>query len=112
MPLSAGTPKKEKDEKSFQVRKVFQKATGFLLRYFPMAMIVVAAVYAVFFWKKYILNADWNEEQKEAYISEQSVLPFDEAKYKKALEIIRSRREKLESGEKYSGRDIFFPEGK
>ncbi len=91
--------------------KVLQKAGTFFLRWFYLAVIVVSSAYAVFIWKKYILNADWSEEQKKAYISEQSVLSFDEEKYKEALEIMDSRREKMESGEKFSGRDIFFPEG-
>lgn len=102
--------KKIKIKKVFQMSEVFQKIFSIFLRWFYLVTIIASAVFAVFIWKKYILNVEWSEEKKEAYISEQSVLLFDEAKYKKALEIMNSRRKKLENSEKFSGRDIFFPE--
>ena len=105
------TEKKGKTEKLPRMGEVLRKSLGIFLRWFFLMVIIVSSVYAVYIWKKYILNADWSEEKKKTYISEQSVLPFDENKYKKALEVMNSRREKLENGEKFSGRDIFFPEG-
>ncbi|OGI26980.1 MAG: hypothetical protein A2359_04465 [Candidatus Moranbacteria bacterium RIFOXYB1_FULL_43_19] len=105
-----GNEKKEKKEKVSKIGGWLQKIFSFFLRWFFLAAIIATSLYAVYIWKKYILNADWSEEKKKAYISEQSVLSFDEDKYKKALEIIDIRREKLENSEKFSGRDIFFPE--
>src|SRR3989339_709044 len=105
-----GAENKIKSEKISRVNRAFQRGFSFFLRWFYLLIIVIASAYAVLIWKKYILNADWSEEKKKAYISEQSVLSFDEDKYKKALEIIDIRREKLENSEKFSGRDIFFPE--
>lgn len=105
------TEKKGKSEKLSRIGGIFHKSLDFLLRWFYLAVIIVSAVYAVYFWEKYIVNADWSEEEKKAYISEQSVLSFNEAKYRKAIEIMNNRQEKLENSEKYSGRDIFFPEG-
>lgn len=104
------TEKKGKIEKLSRARGALQKVFSIFLRWFCLVVIVISSIYAVWIWEKYILNADWSEEKKKAYISEQSVLSFDEAKYEKALEVMNSRREKLENGEKFSGRDIFFPE--
>ncbi|HBB36700.1 MAG: hypothetical protein UX02_C0001G0065 [Candidatus Moranbacteria bacterium GW2011_GWC1_45_18] len=105
-----GAENKIKSEKISRVNRAFQRGFSFFLRWFYLLIIVIASAYAVLIWKKYILNAEWSEEKKKAYISEQSVLQFDEEKYKKALEIMNSRREKLKNGKKYFGRDIFFPE--
>jgi flagellar biosynthesis/type III secretory pathway M-ring protein FliF/YscJ len=106
------TEKKEKRAKVSQtIRIKFQKLLHFFSRWFFWMMIFLSFFYAALIWKKYIVNAEWSEEKKKAYISEQSVLPFNEEKYKKALEIKNSRQEKLGKGEKFSGRDIFFPEG-
>lgn len=104
------TEKKGKIEKPSRIKETLKKSFGIFSRWFFLVAIIVSSFYAVYIWKKYILNADWSEEKKRAYISEQSVLSFDEAKYKKALEIMKGRREKLENSEKFSGRDIFFPE--
>lgn len=103
--------KKEKTEKFSKIGGLLQKISSVFLRCFFLAAIVISSLYAVYIWKKYILNADWSEEKKKAYISEQSVLSFDENKYKEALEIVETRQEKTENSEKFSGRDIFFPEG-
>jgi hypothetical protein len=103
--------KKGKNEKLPKIGGLLQKISGIFLRWFFLAVILVSSAYAIFIWKKYILNADWSDEKKKDYINEQSVLSFDENKYKKALEIIDIRQEKLESSGKFSGRDIFFPEG-
>lgn len=105
------TEKKGKIEKSSGAGGALQKIFKFILRWFFLAVIVITSIYAVFIWKKYILNADWSEEKKKAYISGQSALSFDENKYKKALEVLNNRKEREESDEKFSGRDIFFPEG-
>jgi len=106
------TEKKEKITKTSQATKErLQKLLHFFSRWFFLMMIFLSSFYAVLIWKRYIINTEWSEEKKRAYISEQSVLPFDEERYKKVLEIRNSRREKLEKGENFSGRDIFFPEG-
>lgn len=104
------TERKGKIEKVSRIGGLLQKISSIFLRWFFLAVIIISSLYAVYIWKKYILNAEWSEEKKKAYISEQSVLSFDEEKYKEALEIMDIRQEKLESSEKFSGRDIFFPE--
>ena len=105
------TEKKGKIEKMSRVGGALQKIFSIFLRWFYLIVIIISSIYAVWIWKKYILNADWSEEKKRAYINEQSVLSFDENKYQKALEVIINREEKTENGEKFSGRDIFFTEG-
>ncbi|MDD5489314.1 MAG: hypothetical protein PHP25_01350 [Candidatus Moranbacteria bacterium] len=106
------TEKTEKKEKKSQTAGgTLQKIISVFSRWLFLVMIVISSAYAIFIWKKYIMNADWSEEKKRSYINEQSVLSFDEEKYKKAIEIRSSRREKLDNSEKFSGRDIFFPEG-
>jgi len=105
------TEKKEKIGKRSRIFPTMKKIAGLFLRWFFLLVIVASAGYAVLIWRKYILNADWGEEKKKAYVSEQSVLSFDSEKYKKALETVDSRQKILETSEKFSGRDIFFPDG-
>ena len=79
------TEKKGKIEKISHTGGALQKIFGIFLRWFYLMVIIISSVYAVWIWKKYILNADWSEEKKRAYISEQSVLSFDENKYQKDI---------------------------
>lgn len=101
---------KKKEKKNSRGKELWRKSAGILLRWFYLVAILFSAGYSVYIWKKYIVNADWTDEKKKEYISEQSVLPFDEGAYQKAIDLMKSRESKLESADKYSGRDIFFPD--
>jgi len=90
---------------------IFRVAGKYILRWFYFAMLVFASVYAFWIWDKYIIKASWSEEKKQSYIQEQSVLSFDKENYEKAVDLLKLKEERLRSGKKYTGRDLFFPEG-
>jgi hypothetical protein len=58
-----------------------------------------------------LINSDWSEEKKQQYIREKSIFSFESQGYQQALNIVNSKKEKLDSGEKFGGRDVFFSEG-
>ncbi|MFA5926294.1 MAG: hypothetical protein WC831_05200 [Parcubacteria group bacterium] len=88
-----------------------RKANGFFFRWFRLALFLAVAAYSVWIWDKYVYRPDWSEEKKQEYIKEQSVFSFDRDNYEKAINQVRSKKERLESSYRFSGRDIFFPEG-
>ena len=77
--------------------------------YFFLLLSLIA--YSVYIWKKYIVESDWSEQKKRKYIEEQAVFSFDRKDFEKASELMRMKKEKLEKPEKFSGRDVFSPEG-
>ncbi|MCX6762256.1 MAG: hypothetical protein NT093_00555 [Candidatus Moranbacteria bacterium] len=83
----------------------------FLARWFFMISLLAAAVFCVFVWYGFIWNADWDEAKKQSYINEQAKFSFDKSGYKKTIEMIENRKNKLENFPKFVGRDLFFPEG-
>jgi hypothetical protein len=101
----------KKAEKMDRGKEILRKTGAFILRWFYLGLFLGVAVYAVWIWNKFILNADWSEEKKQAYISEQSVFSFDSNGYQQATDLINSRKEKLNSHYKFTGQDIFFPDG-
>lgn len=92
------------------MKEVFGTAGKSALRWFYLAALVAMSVYAFWIWDKYIIKADWSEERRQKYVQEQSVFSFDKENYEKAVNLLKSKKERFENGEKYSGRDLFFPE--
>jgi len=90
---------------------VFWKAGFLLLRWLYLFALTGALVYAFFAWNKYVQNAEWSDEQKKEYINQQAVFSFDQNSFQKALDFYAARQENLKNHAKYSGRDMFFPEG-
>ncbi|MDI6778074.1 MAG: hypothetical protein QMD77_02685 [Patescibacteria group bacterium] len=101
----------KKNETQNRIKEVCETSAKYALRWFYLVALVVASVYAFWIWEKYIIKADWNEERKQKYVQEQSIFSFDRESYERAVNLLKSKKERLESGEKYSGRDLFFPEG-
>ena len=94
-----------------QVKEILRKTGIFLLRWFYLIVFLGVLAYAIWIWDKFILNAGWSEEKKQAYISEQSVFSFDSKGYQQVTDLINSRKERLNSNYKFTGKDIFFPDG-
>lgn len=76
-----------------------------------MISLLVAAGFCVFVWYRYVWKADWNEAKKQQYVSEQAKFSFDKAGYQKMVDTMASRRDKFQNFPRFTGRDIFFPEG-
>ena len=94
-----------------QGKEILRKTGAFLLRWFYLILLLGVMAYAVWIWNKIIFNADWSAEKKQAYISEQSVFSFDNKSYQQVTDLINLRKEKLNSNYKFTGKDIFFPDG-
>ena len=71
----------------------------------------IAIVFSYYIWNKYVQNAEWSDAQKKDYINQQAVFSYNQDAFQKAMDFYNSRQEKLQNGQKFSGRDIFFPEG-
>lgn len=101
----------KKATKTAQAIKILRKTGNFILRWFYLIVFLAAAAYAVWIWDKYVFHAEWNEGKKQSYIKEQSVFTFDSKSYQQAMDLIDSRKERLNSDYRFSGKDIFFPDG-
>lgn len=88
----------------------FKKPLAFVVRWFFMISLLAAAAFCVFVWYNYIRNANWDEAQKQSYISEQAKFSFDKTGYKRMVDMMKNRQVKLENYPSFAGRDIFFPE--
>lgn len=101
----------EKIKNKKEVWLNYLKRVGkFISRWLYLAMLLLVTMYAVFVWHKYIVKSEWSEEKKREYINQQAAFSFDRKDYQKAVDFINNRKERLESGEVYTGRDVFFPE--
>jgi hypothetical protein len=101
----------KKSAKAEKTKDLSRKAANFLFRWSFLILFLAVAVYAVWAWDNFVYYADWSEEKKQAYINEQAVFSFDRGSYQKAVDLIKLRKEKLESDYRFSGKDVFFPEG-
>jgi len=101
----------KKEKKTSQAAVYLKKTGNFVSRWLYLAALLGAALFAVSVWHKYIVKSEWSEEKKKEYISQQAVFSFDRENYQKAADLLNNRKESLEKEEKFSGRDIFFPEG-
>lgn len=101
--------------KKENIKNKVWKWSGRLLRFFArwffLLSFVGVALFSFFVWYRYIWKADWDEGKKQQYISEQAKFSFDKAGYQKILELMDSRRDKLENYPRFTERDVFFPEG-
>jgi hypothetical protein len=88
----------------------FWKVGAFLLRWLYLFALIGALIYAFSTWNKYVQNAEWSDAQKKDYVNQQAVFSFDQGEFQKALDFYAARQNKLQNNEKFSGRDIFFPE--
>lgn len=94
-----------------QGEKILRKTGAFILRWFYLIAFLGVLAYTIWLWNKFIFNADWSAEKKQAYISEQSVFSFDNKSYQQVTDMINLRKERLNSDYKFTGKDIFSPEG-
>jgi hypothetical protein len=86
---------------------------GWILLHHWIYLVLLAAVgfYSFSIWSRYINNSDWSEETKQQYIKEKSVFSFENKNYQQALDLVDQKKNSLQSNQKFSGRDIFNPEG-
>jgi len=101
----------EKKDLKTKVQEIFKKISAFFGRWFFMMSLLAAAALCVFVWYSFIWNANWDEAKKQSYINEQAKFSFDKAGYKKMVNVMESRKRKLENFPRFTGRDIFYPEG-
>jgi len=88
-----------------------KKTLAFFARWFFMMSLLVATVFCVFVWQRFIWKADWSEAKKKSYISEQAQFSFNKDGYQKMVGLIKDRKNKFQNYPYYKGRDVFFPEG-
>jgi hypothetical protein len=99
----------KESKKKVQGKEILKKTSVFLLRWFYLILFLGVVAYVVWIWDKFIFNADWSEEKKQVYISEQSVFSFDSKSYQQVIDLINRRKERLNSNYKFTGKDIFYP---
>ena len=87
-----------------------QKTRAFFARWFFMMLILAALIFCVFVWQKFVWKADWSEDKKQNYISEQAQFSFNRDGYQKMVELMKSRKDKFQNYPAFKGRDVFFPE--
>jgi hypothetical protein len=88
-----------------------QKAFAFISRWFFIMTLLAAAAFCVFVWYRFVWKADWNETEKQSYISDKAQFTFNKTEYLKMVELMENRRDKFQNYPSFKGRDIFFPEG-
>jgi hypothetical protein len=101
----------EKRNFGAKVREMFKKISVFFVRWFFMMSLLAAAAFCVFVWYGFVWNADWDDAKKQSYINEQAKFSFNKAEYKKMVDMMENRKNKLENFPRFTGRDIFYPEG-
>jgi hypothetical protein len=101
----------EKKDFGSRLQEVFKKISLFFARWFFMMSLLAAAAFCIFVWYSFIWNADWDDAKKQTYINEQAKFSFDETGYKKTVDMMENRKNKLENFPRFTGRDIFYPEG-
>jgi len=94
-----------------KVQNFSEKTLAFLARWFFLISFLTAATFCVFVWYRFIWKAEWNDAKKQSYISEQAKFSFNKAEYQKMIERMDARDDKFKNFPKFSGKDIFFPEG-
>jgi len=101
----------EKKDFGAKSQEAFKKIPVFFARWFFMMSLLAAAAFCIFVWYSFIWNADWDDAKKQTYINEQAKFSFDKAGYKKMVDMMENRKNKLENFPRFTGRDIFYPEG-
>lgn len=90
---------------------ILRKIFDFFIRWSFMISVIAAAIFCVFVWYRFVWKADWDEAKKQSYVNEQAKFSFDKAGYQKMMNLMKTRKNKLENFPKFTGRDVFFPEG-
>jgi hypothetical protein len=104
--------KKQPDiKKNIKKYELLEKVGKIFLRWLYLLALIIIISFSYFIWNKYVQNAEWSEQQKKDYINQQAVFSFDKKSFQKATDFLANRKEKLQSPEKFSGKDIYFPEG-
>jgi len=93
------------------LRNFSEKALAFLGRWFFLISFLLAALFCVFVWHKFIWKSEWDDAKKQNYINEQAKFSFSKAEYQRATEKMSEREDKFQNFPKFSGKDVFFPEG-
>ena len=93
------------------MEKIVSRLWPLVQQWLYLFFLVAASVYAYFVWNKYLINSDWSESKKQQYIKEKSIFSFENKSYEQALQVTNLKREKLENGQRFGGRDIFNPDG-
>jgi hypothetical protein len=101
----------EKNNIKTKVQEVFKKVGTFFARWFFMLTLIAGSFFCVFVWYKYIWKAEWDDTKKQQYISEQAKFSFDKKGYQDMINLMESRQDKLQNFPRFTGRDLFFPEG-
>lgn len=101
----------KKNEAENKIKEICASILKHTSRWLYLFGLITVSLYAFWIWNKYIIKADWSDERKQKYVQEQSVFSFDKDNYEKAVNLLKSKKERLQSDEKYSGRDLFFPGG-
>lgn len=94
-----------------KVQNFSERALAFLARWFFLLSFLTAAAFCVFVWYRFVWKAEWDDEKKQSYISEQAKFSFNKIEYQKMVERMNAREDKFKNFPKFSGKDIFSPEG-
>jgi len=100
----------EKNNIKTKVQETLKKFGAFFARWFFMLSIIAGALFCVFAWYKYIWKAEWDGAKKQQYISEQAKFSFDKKGYQTMINLMDSRKDKIQNFPRFTGRDVFFPE--
>jgi hypothetical protein len=93
-----------------KVARVAKETETFFARWFFMMLLLLAAAFCVFVWQRFVWKADWSDDKKKSYISEQAQFSFNKNEYQKMVELMKNRKDKFQNYPAYKGRDVFFPE--
>ena len=86
-----------------------QKISVFFARWFFMISLLAVAIFCVFIWYNFVWKADWDEAKKQSYINEQAKFSFDKAGYKKMVDMMENRKNKLENFPQIHRTGYFLP---
>jgi hypothetical protein len=103
--------KTSKENIKNKTEKTFAGISKVILKWFFLLMLFLALLFCLFVWHSFVWKAGWSEEKKREYVSEQANFKFNKAGYEKTVNMIANRKNKFDNFPKFTGRDIFFPEG-
>jgi hypothetical protein len=103
--------KNNKEKAKTNWKELAGKGKSLFCHWFYLILLAAAGFYSFLIWSQYINNSDWSEEKKQQYIKEKSVFSFENKNYQQVLDLIEQKKSNLEKNQKFTGRDIFNPEG-
>lgn len=90
----------EKIKKVFNVLKLRQIFSSFVLRginLFVFLMAIVVCVFCVYIWHSYIYNFKWDEDRKQEYIkSKEKEVIFNRSRFEEAVKEFQIRQDEFE----------------